>query len=128
MPAPLASDRTYFVRNVSGHTFQVAYESDGPPIDLTTAGNNHPIEVGPPRLYHFSPLGNPAPLFQKPELLEDDTGLAGEILDDEWGAEVFYNYAITPAIQASLDLQYIDSAVATVDSAFVVGLRLFTQF
>jgi porin len=55
-------------------------------------------------------------------------GLAGELLDDEWGAEIFYNYAITPSIQASLDLQYSDSAVTTVDDAFVVGLRLFTQF
>ncbi len=56
-------------------------------------------------------------------------GLAGELLDDEWGGEIFYNYAITPAIQATLDLQYSDSAVTTVvDDAFVVGLRLFTQF
>lgn len=55
-------------------------------------------------------------------------GLAGELLDDEWGAEIFYNYAITPAIQATLDLQYSHSAVTTVDDAFVVGLRLFTQF
>ena len=55
-------------------------------------------------------------------------GLAGELLDDEWGGEIFYNYAITPSIQASLDLQYIDSAVNTVDDAFVVGMRLFTQF
>jgi porin len=59
---------------------------------------------------------------------DDLGGLAGEVLDDEWGGEVFYNYAITPSIQASLDLQYIDSAVNTVDDAFVVGLRLFTQF
>jgi len=55
-------------------------------------------------------------------------GLAGAILDDEWGAEIFYNYAITPSIQLTLDLQYIDQAVDTVDNAFVVGLRLFTQF
>ena len=55
-------------------------------------------------------------------------GLAGEILDDEWGAEIFYNYAIAPSIQATLDLQYIDSGVNTVDDAFVVGMRLFTQF
>ncbi len=58
----------------------------------------------------------------------DLAGLAGELLEDEWGAEIFYNYAITPAIQASIDLQYIDSAATTVDDAFVVGLRLFTQF
>lgn len=55
-------------------------------------------------------------------------GLAGELLDDEWGGEIFYNYAITPAIQATLDLQYSASAVTTVDDGFVVGLRLFTQF
>ena len=55
-------------------------------------------------------------------------GLAAEILNDELGFEIFYNYAITPSIQASLDLQYIDSAVATVDDALVIGLRLFTPF
>ena len=55
-------------------------------------------------------------------------GLAGEILGDEFGAEIFYNYAITPSIQASLDLQYSDSGVTTVGDGFVVGLRLFTQF
>jgi hypothetical protein len=55
-------------------------------------------------------------------------GLAGRLLDDETGAEIFYNYAITPAIQASLDLQYNESAVTTVDSGFVAGLRLFAQF
>jgi porin len=59
---------------------------------------------------------------------EDLGGLAGVLVDDEWGIEMFYNYAITPAIQASLDLQYIDSAVITADDVFVVGLRLFTQF
>ena len=58
----------------------------------------------------------------------DLDGLAGELLKDEWGAEVFYNYAITPSIQATIDLQYIDSANTTVDDVFVVGLRLFTQF
>ena len=55
-------------------------------------------------------------------------GLAGKLLDNEWGAEAFYNYAITPAVQASVDLQYNDSAVATVDNGFLFGLRLFTQF
>jgi carbohydrate-selective porin OprB len=55
-------------------------------------------------------------------------GLAGKILGDEFGAEIFYNYAITPSIQASLDLQYSDSGVTTVGDGFVVGLRLFTQF
>ena len=52
----------------------------------------------------------------------------GALLGDEWGAEIFYNYAITPSIQFTLDLQYIDSGVSTADNAFVVGLRLFTLF
>lgn len=55
-------------------------------------------------------------------------GLAGDLLENELGFEAFYNYAITPAIQASLDLQYSDSGVTTVDDGFVVGMRLFTQF
>ena len=59
---------------------------------------------------------------------DDLGGLAGKLLDDEWGGEIYYNYAITPAVQATLDLQYADSAVTTVDDSFVVGLRLFMQF
>ncbi|MGR8921650.1 MAG: carbohydrate porin [Gammaproteobacteria bacterium] len=55
-------------------------------------------------------------------------GLAGRLLENEWGFEAFYNYAITPAIQASLDLQYSDSGIAANDDGFVVGMRLFTQF
>jgi porin len=55
-------------------------------------------------------------------------GLEGRLLDNEIGAEVFYNYAITPAIQATLDLQYSNSGVTVVDDSVVVGLRLFTQF
>ena len=52
----------------------------------------------------------------------------GRLLDNEWGAEIFYNYAITPAVQATLDLQYNNSAVTKVDEGVVLGLRLFTQF
>ena len=58
----------------------------------------------------------------------DLEGLADETLENEWGVEVFYNYAITPAIQFTVDLQYIDSAVKAEDEALVLGLRLFTQF
>jgi porin len=55
-------------------------------------------------------------------------GEVGKLLDDEWGAEIFYNYAITPSVQASLDLQYSDSGITTADNGVVVGMRLFTQF
>ncbi len=54
-------------------------------------------------------------------------GLLGALLEDEWGLEMFYNYAITPAIQASADFQYIDSSVRTSDDVFIFRMRLFLQ-
>ena len=58
----------------------------------------------------------------------DLEGTVDDALDDEWGAEVFYNFAITPAIQLTFDLQYLNSGAEGVDDALVFGLRLFTQF
>jgi porin len=58
----------------------------------------------------------------------DLRGLAGATLEDEWGGEVFYNYAITPAIQLTADVQYLDGGLGGGDNALVLGLRLFTQF
>lgn len=45
-------------------------------------------------------------------------------LRDEWGAEAFYNIAITPWCQLTPDIQYIDGARATADPAWVMGVRL----
>jgi porin len=52
----------------------------------------------------------------------------GNLFKDETGFEVFYNYAITPSIQLSVDAQWIDPGITSSDDTVVLGTRLFTQF
>jgi len=54
--------------------------------------------------------------------------LIGDVLDDEHGVEAFYNFAITPAVHLSLDVQWIDPGIQSTDDTWVVGTRLFTRF
>ena len=60
-------------------------------------------------------------------------------LDREDAVEMFYNFSITPALNASLDLQIIDPALKKtfntvrdrfegVDTAVVAGLRIYARF
>jgi porin len=48
-------------------------------------------------------------------------------IDDEQGAEVFYNFALTPALFLSADLQYVDTGLEFSDDAWVAQLRLFVR-
>lgn len=54
--------------------------------------------------------------------------IIGELLGDEVGFEAFYNFAITPWLQLSADIQWIKSGIENNDDAVVLGTRLFTQF
>ena len=54
--------------------------------------------------------------------------LLNELLDDEVGFEAYYNFAITPWMQISADVQYIDQGLTTSDDAWVVGSRLNVRF
>lgn len=54
--------------------------------------------------------------------------LSAAHLDDEVGGEVFYNIAITPALHATLDSQWISSARPRQDTAWVLGARLNVDF
>jgi len=54
--------------------------------------------------------------------------IIGGILNNETGVDAYYNFAITPWLQLSADLQYITSGLATGDNAWVLGTRLFVQF
>ena len=56
-----------------------------------------------------------------------DKILLDAVLKDEVGIEAYYNYAITPWLQVSVDAQYIDQAIRSSDSAWVVGSRLFIR-
>ncbi|NOQ46015.1 MAG: hypothetical protein GQ559_05000 [Desulfobulbaceae bacterium] len=59
--------------------------------------------------------------------LEDEI-IIGNLLEDEVGFEAFYNFAITPAVQISADIQWIASGIERSDDAVVIGTRLFTRF
>ena len=52
----------------------------------------------------------------------------GNLLQDETGYEVFYNLAITPSVQLTFDVQWVDSGITGNDDATVVGMRLMTPF
>ena len=58
----------------------------------------------------------------------EDQPILGDFLDDEWGMEVFYNLALTPWLQLSLSLQYIESGRADVDDAVIVTTRVQIYF
>jgi porin len=63
-------------------------------------------------------------LFESTDL----DALPGNLLDDENGFEAFYNFALTPAIQLSFDVQWINPVVTRTDDAVVLGTRLFMRF
>lgn len=57
----------------------------------------------------------------------DESGLDA-IVDNETGIEGYYNFAITPWLQLSADLQYISPGIRDSKNAWIVGSRLFTRF
>lgn len=56
-----------------------------------------------------------------------DQPLLGE-LDTEWGMEIFYNVALTPWLQVTPDLQYVESGRPDTDDAVVLALRVQLYF
>jgi len=54
--------------------------------------------------------------------------ILGGLLDTEWGMEIFYNIAITPWLQFTPDIQYIQSGLPGVDDAVVVATRVQMYF
>jgi hypothetical protein len=49
-------------------------------------------------------------------------------LQDEVGGEAFYNFAITPYLQLSLDAQWISPGIRSSGDAWVLGTRLNIRF
>jgi porin len=54
--------------------------------------------------------------------------LLDALLKDELGVEAYYNFAITPWLQVSVDAQYIDQGLKTSNDAWVMGSRLNIRF
>jgi porin len=58
-----------------------------------------------------------------------DRHFGGEVFgDDTQGVEILYEFAITPWMRLTPDLQFIDPAAQDVDNAWVAGLRLELKF
>jgi len=47
---------------------------------------------------------------------------------DEQGVEAFYNYALTPWLRLTGDVQWIDTGTVALDDAIIAALRLQTRF
>lgn len=60
--------------------------------------------------------------------MSDAALLAGLSIGDEVGFEAFYSIALAPWWRISLDGQAVDSAIPTVDTAVVVGVRVEVDF
>ena len=58
----------------------------------------------------------------------EDKVIVGKLVEDEVGFDAFYNFAITPSVQLSADIQWIASGIESSDDAVVIGTRLFIRF
>ena len=93
--------------------------------NMTLSGGFGARGIIPGRPYDRMGIGAYA-LFASGDL-EDDV-IIDKLLDDEVGFEAFYNFALTPAVQISADIQWIASGIEESDDAVVIGTRLFTRF
>ena len=59
--------------------------------------------------------------------LSDEDLLEGLNVEEEVGAELFYNVAITPWLHVTPDVQVIDSALPRSDTAWVLSLRTHVE-
>lgn len=59
---------------------------------------------------------------------KDSSFLLDALIKDELGVEAYYNFAITPWLQVSVDGQYIDQGIKTSNDAWVMGSRLNIRF
>jgi porin len=58
----------------------------------------------------------------------EDDPLLDALLDDEYGVEAYYNFAITPWMQLSANVQRISPGIKSSDDAWVLGSRLNIRF
>jgi hypothetical protein len=59
---------------------------------------------------------------------QDKSLLLNKLLDDEFGLEAYYNFALTPWMQITADVQWVDPGISTSDDAWVFGSRLNIRF
>ena len=59
---------------------------------------------------------------------ENSSRLLDDLMEDEVGIETYYNLALTPSMQISADVQWVDQGLSTSDEAWVLGCRLNVRF
>ena len=109
-----------------GLFYRFAYApADRNPFNIAVSGGIGGRGVVPGRPYDRFGLGAYA-MFESDDL--QDQPFVGGIVGDEVGVEAFYNFAITPALQLTFDVQYIQPGITGNDDGLVLGTRLFTRF
>ena len=109
-----------------GLAFRFGYvPEDGSPFNVYVSGGIAARGVIPCRPYDRMGIGTYALLVSDDF---DDLPLLGSLLEDEVGFEAYYNLALTPAVQLSFDLQWIDPGLRSIDDTLVLGTRLFLRF
>ncbi len=98
-------------------------DDDTNPIDFTISGGVGAKGIIPGRDNDTCGLGY---FYYSIEVSR--LAIAINVDDQVQGFEAFYNLAITPAAQLTLDVQVVESAAAAVDTAVVLGMRLNLQF
>ncbi len=124
----------------AGHPKPAAdFEFQEPGIGLFTRFAYTPEDRNPLNIYVSGGIGARGVIPGRPydrfgfgvyALLESDDfdDLAGNIVQDEVGLEAYYNLALTPALQLSFDVQWIEPGITNTDDTVVLGTRLFMRF
>lgn len=97
---------------------------DRNPFSIALSGGIGGRGVIPGRPYDRFGIGG----FWLKESGDFDSFSTLDLIGSETGLEAFYNAALTPSVQLSGNLQYIDSVISGVDDPLVLGLRLSMQF
>lgn len=114
-----AQDRPGF-----GMFYRFSYTpEDRNPYNIYLSGGLGGRGVVPGRPYDRFGFG-PYWLKESSDLDKQDRHLLG----NEVGVEAFYNFAITPYVQLSLDAQWVTQGIKSSEDAVILGTRLNTRF
>ena len=107
-----------------GLFFRAAYmPKDRNPWNINVSGGLAARGIIPGRPYDRMGLG--VYWLKESSDLDDQPG---NLFQDEVGVEAYYNFAITPWLQLSVDVQWINPGITLSDDAWVLGSRLNMRF
>ncbi len=110
-----------------GLFYRAAYTPENRnPWNITVSGGLGARGIIPGRPYDRMGIG--AYYMRASDDLKDDSPILNGLLEDEIGYEAYYNFAVTPWMQVSADVQWIDQGIKGSDDAWVFGTRLNLRF